>query len=165
MLEIAAAAVAAIRSHGEEGYPREICGLLVGTIQGDTRHVTEAWPVRNAWEENPEERAALLASVEHAGVATTADEWDAQGAARRFLIEPRQVLQAMKRARAFGWDLIGVYHTHPNHPAVPSAFDRSAAAAEWSYVIVSVREGATADFRSWVVDGEGPFIEEQIREY
>ena len=85
---------------------------------------------------------------------------------RRFFIDAREIMLAMKRARGFGWDVIGVYHTHPNHPAVPSVFDRSAASPYWSYVIVSVREGSVAEVRSWVIDGDdGPFVEEQIAEH
>src|SRR5688572_8584262 len=98
MLEITAAAVATIQSHAEEGYPFEICGLLVGTVHDDVRRVAEAWPVRNAWETDPEARSALLASVEHSEGPVTADDWDAHDARRRFLIEPREIMLAMKRA-------------------------------------------------------------------
>ena len=60
-------------------------------------------------------------------------------------------------------DLVGVYHTHPNHPAVPSDFDRAAAWPEWSYIIVSVREGEVAEFRSWTLVEEA-FEEEMVVE-
>ena len=66
---------------------------------------------------------------------------------------------AMKRARAEGLDLVGVYHTHPNHPAVPSEYDRSVAQPEWSYVILSVRPGEVAEVRSWVLSEDGTRFE------
>ena len=169
MLTLEPAAAAAIRSHAVEGYPLEICGFLVGHVQfgdqEDQREAREAWPVRNTWEEDPQARTALLASLEssQADRTTNAAGWDQHGAERRFLIAPTDVLAAMKRATAAGMDLIGVYHTHPNHPAVPSEFDREAASPGWSYVILSVREGEVREFRSWVLSEEDErFYEETI---
>lgn len=170
MLTLDPAAAAAIRAHAVEGYPLEICGFLVGRAvygedQEDRREVREAWPVRNTWEEDPAARAALLASLEGARSGRTADAagWDEHGAERRFLIAPTEVLAAMKRAMAAGMDLIGVYHTHPEHPAVPSEFDRDAASPGWSYVILSVRNGEVKEFRSWVLSEEDErFHEEAI---
>jgi proteasome lid subunit RPN8/RPN11 len=164
MLNISAAAAADIRTHAEEGYPFEICGFLVGRVEGDTRSAAEAWRVSNAWEQDPEQRAAMFASMEAAGGGASAERWLEADAGRRFLVSPRDILDSMKRARAAGMDLIGVYHTHPNHPAVPSDFDRSAAWPEWSYVILAVREGQVAEFRSWVVLDDGPFTEESVIE-
>lgn len=164
MLEMAAAAAREMREHAAAGYPFEVCGFLVGTTGEESRRVSAAWPVRNAWEDDPEQRAALFAAMEQAGGAK-AEGWEAASAARRYLVAPGDVLAAMKRARAERLELVGVYHTHPNHPAVPSQFDRDAAWLEWSYVILSVREGTVAEVRSWVVeDAESPFVEEPWRE-
>jgi proteasome lid subunit RPN8/RPN11 len=164
MLRITRQALQAMRRHAAEGYPLEVCGLLAGGASGDARTARAAWAVPNAWEEDPTLRAAMVAAFESGGGADAA-RWEAASAERRYLIAPREVLAAMKRARAAGLDLVGVYHTHPNHPAVPSEFDRDAAAPEWSYVILSVRDGAVAEVRSWVLDGlEGPFVEEGIEE-
>lgn len=163
MVRIADSARDAMREHAEGGYPFEICGLLVGTGDDTSRTVRHAWPVRNAWEEDPALRAQLIESL--SGVETTASaaDWEAYDTSRRFLISPRDVMLAMKRARAERLDLIGVYHTHPNHPAVPSEYDRSVAQPEWSYVILSVREGAVAELRSWVLNEDGTaFGEEDV---
>ena len=154
-------AVAAIHAHAEAGYPFEICGFLVGTAGEGGRVVREAWPVRNAWEEDAELRAQMLAGVEAAGGTAGTDRWDAAGQERRFLVSPRDTMLSMKRAREAGLDLVGVYHTHPNHPAIPSDFDRDAAWPEWSYIIVSVREGEVADFRSWALTEDGSRFEEE----
>jgi proteasome lid subunit RPN8/RPN11/molybdopterin converting factor small subunit len=159
MLKIEASALEACRRHAVEGYPLEICGFLVGSVDGDMRTCIEAWPVRNAWEDSPDERAALLAALERAG-GSSASDWEQYNRERRYLVSGDETLAAMKRARAAGLDLIGVYHTHPNHPAVPSDFDRDAAMPEWSYVILSVQAGAVAETRSWVL----PFWEERFRE-
>lgn len=159
MLKIEASALAASREHAVEGYPLEICGFLVGSVEGDTRNCAEAWPVRNAWEDRPDERVALLGALARGGGASTSD-WEEHNRERRYLVSSDETLAAMKRARAAGLDLIGVYHTHPEHPAIPSAFDRDAAMPEWSYLILSVRDGAVVETRSWVL----PFGEEQFRE-
>ncbi|HUF48186.1 MAG TPA: pyridoxal-phosphate dependent enzyme [Vicinamibacterales bacterium] len=68
---------------------------------------------------------------------------------RRFLVTPGDYLRAERAAAAAGHDLVGFYHSHPDHPAAPSLFDRDHAWPNWSYVIVSVREGRAADMRSW----------------
>jgi proteasome lid subunit RPN8/RPN11 len=165
MLKIAPQAAAVIRAHAEEGYPLEICGFLVGTAEEAVRTVREAWPVPNAWEEDPEQRSKMLAAMEGEGAAATAERWEAAGEGRRYLISPQDILGSMKRAREAGLDLVGIYHTHPEHPAVPSDFDRDAAWPDWSYVILSVRGGKVADFRSWVLDEEArQFAEELVEE-
>jgi len=163
-LKIEASALEALRRHADEGYPLEICGFLVGAALDDGRSVREAWPVRNAWEDDPELRRKLFAAREEAGGEASADAWEAADEGRRFLVSPQDILSSMKRARQAGMDLIGVYHSHPNHPPLPSDFDRDAAWPDWSYVIVSVRDGKTADTRSWVLVEDGSrFDEEEIQ--
>jgi proteasome lid subunit RPN8/RPN11/molybdopterin converting factor small subunit len=154
-----ATALAACREHGIEGYPLEICGFLVGSVEGEVRTCVEAWSVRNAWEDRPEERTALLSALARGGGASASD-WEEHNSERRYLVSGDETLAAMKRARAAGLDLIGVYHTHPEHPAIPSDFDRDAAMPEWSYLILSVRDAVVTETRSWVL----PFGEEQFRE-
>lgn len=164
MLEITRGALDVIRNHAEEGYPLEICGFLVGSAEGAARTAREAWPVRNAWEDDPAQRAVMLAAMEEAGASASAERWGEFSEERRFLISPQDFLASDRRARQAGLELIGVYHTHPNHPAVPSDFDRDAAWPDWSYVILSVREGQVAETRSWVLDESGrAFREEEIR--
>jgi proteasome lid subunit RPN8/RPN11 len=165
MLVLFQDAAETIRRHAREGFPLEICGFLAGDVEGDTRTARQAWPVRNAWEEDAGLRQGMLAAVDAQPGATTAGEWEAAGAGRRFLVSPRDILQCEKRARSEGLKLIGVYHTHPNHPAVPSDFDRDAAWPEWSYLILSVHAGEVAAERSWVLIEKGDereFVEESV---
>lgn len=164
MLQISNAAEQAIRKHAVEGYPNEICGLLVGHVEGEVRTAWEAHPVPNRWEENPEARRALFGSLEREGGATT-EEWENADTRRRFIIDARDQFKIFREARQKGMDLVGVYHTHPNHPAIPSKYDRAAAVEGWSYVIVSVRDGEVAEFRSWeIVETDGEFVEEAVAE-
>jgi len=109
----------AIRRHGEETFPDECCGALIGPRAGE---VDEAFPIVN----------------------TTSLEKK-----RRFLVGPAEYRAAEARADARGAQLLGFYHSHPDHPAIPSAFDREHALPNLSYVIVSVRDGSAAEARSW----------------
>jgi proteasome lid subunit RPN8/RPN11 len=98
---------AAIRRHGEETYPHECCGALVGREDG----VTEVVALPNTTEEGPR---------------------------RRFLVRPSDYREAEKRASELGGELLGFYHSHPDHPARPSQYDLDHAWPTFAYVIVSV---------------------------
>jgi proteasome lid subunit RPN8/RPN11 len=113
-----------IRRHGEADYPHECCGLLIGSFGGDGRKVTEEiFPISNAREEAAKRN--------------------------RFLIAPEDLLRGEKHARKLGRDVVGFYHSHPDHPAVPSQFDLDHAWPVYSYIIVSVKEGKAADVFSY----------------
>jgi proteasome lid subunit RPN8/RPN11 len=90
-------------------------------------------------------------------------EWEAASEERRFLIDPRDYAAVDREARAEGLEILGFYHSHPNHPAEPSKYDHDMAMPDQSYVIVSIQEGRAADFRSWFVPDFGaPFEEEEV---
>ena len=130
--DLAAGVADAIRRHGEETFPHECCGALVGS--GD--RVTAVVPLPNTTEEGPR---------------------------RRFLVRPTDYRMAEQRASALGGGLLGFYHSHPDHPAVPSQFDLDHAWPNLSYPIISVREGRSADIRSWRLAGDrSAFHEEWI---
>jgi proteasome lid subunit RPN8/RPN11 len=113
-----------IRRHGEADYPHECCGLLIGSFAADGRKVTEeVVPISNAREEAAKRN--------------------------RFLIAPEDLLRGEKHARNSGRDVVGFYHSHPDHPAVPSAFDLEHAWPVYSYIIVSVRSGVASDLFSY----------------
>jgi len=108
----------AIRRHGEETFPHECCGALVG--KGDA--VTATVPLPNTTEEGPR---------------------------RRFLVRPSDYRLAEQRASERGGELLGFYHSHPDHPARPSQFDLDHAWPTFAYVIVSVMAGAARDMTVW----------------
>ena len=109
---------AAIRAHGQETYPHECCGALVGR---DDR-VTAVVPLPNTTEEGPR---------------------------RRFLVRPSDYRQAEKQASVLGGELLGFYHSHPDHPARPSQYDLDHAWPTFAYIIVAVAEGAATDMTVW----------------
>ncbi len=116
----------AVGRHGEAGYPNEICGLLIGERRGGEKIVREVIPVENAWEAIDEQH-------------------------RRFLIEPEVLLREERRLRGTGREILGFYHSHPDHPAEPSETDREFAWPSYSYVIQEVRGGHAAEALSWVL--------------
>ena len=91
------------------------------------------------------------------GLPNTTDE----GPRRRFLVQPGDYRVAEARARETGFDLLGFYHSHPDHPAVPSQYDLDHAWPSFHYVIVSVQAGADADLRSWVLRGDRSQFDEE----
>jgi proteasome lid subunit RPN8/RPN11 len=109
---------AAIRRHGEETFPHECCGALIGS--GSL--VTHAEPLPNTTEEGPR---------------------------RRFLVRPSDYRLAEKRAGELGGELLGFYHSHPDHPARPSQFDLDHAWPTFAYVIVSVMAGLAGNMTVW----------------
>lgn len=163
MLIIGEAQRREIEGFGEAGFPREICGFLVGSTAGEERRVTRVRPVRNAWDDSPELRGALFSARDEEGPSRS--EWEAASEERRFLIDPRDYAAVDREARADGLEIVGFYHSHPNHPAEPSQFDHDMAMPDQSYAIVSIRDGRAADFRSWLIpDFNAPFEAEEVRE-
>lgn len=128
----------AIRRHGNETYPDECCGALIGR-EGEARDVTV-------------ETRLPLANM------TT------EGPRRRFLVTPLDYRQAEAYARTLGAALVGFYHSHPDHPAIPSQYDLDQAWPNLSYVIVAVHDGRAGDLRSWRLRADrSRFDEEQVR--
>jgi proteasome lid subunit RPN8/RPN11 len=127
-----------IEKHGEREYPFECCGLLIGKFAAnEEKQVAEIFPIENAREE----------SAKH----------------NRSLITPRDLMRGEKYAREKKLDVIGNYHSHPDHPALPSQFDLDHALPVWSYVIVSIEKGKAVDARSWEMENDrSKFNEEEI---
>ncbi|MCS7300308.1 MAG: M67 family metallopeptidase [Fimbriimonadales bacterium] len=128
---------AAIRAHAREEYPHECCGALLGTETNNLRVISQLIRLDN---ERLDQRE------------------------RRFYISPQQVLMAERQARAMGLTLLGFYHSHPDHPAVPSEYDREHALPFYSYPIVSVWQGKPAELRSWRLRDDRSGFEEELLE-
>lgn len=126
----------AIRSHGELAYPEECCGFLLGTADSDAV-VEGIYEVDNSQEENRE---------------------------RRFLMTPLDYLKAERLARDSGLDIVGTYHSHPDHPARPSETDLAEATfPRFSYVIVSVKAGRADELTAWTLaEDRSRFIQDHI---
>jgi proteasome lid subunit RPN8/RPN11 len=128
MLKIKSNEYESLRKHGEETYPHECCGVLLGQIEDDgTRTVT---------------------SVARAGNTRT------DSAHNRYNIDPKDLIRIQREGRERGEDIIGFYHSHPDHPAQWSSTDL--AEAHWfgcSYVITSVEKGKAILTNSFELTG------------
>jgi proteasome lid subunit RPN8/RPN11 len=150
MLILAPLAAQAIAAHAESTYPDECVGLLLGTLDGSTRHVQAIFPVENSWQ----------------GQMSLADDDDAQSRRDRFYLDPRDYLRADREARARGLDVVGCYHSHPDHPAEPSERDRVGAQGVggghgFAFVIQSVVQGSATELASWLLMDEGTRFEQE----
>lgn len=146
MLKISQEHLSQICTHAEQVYPEECCGILLGQISDFSKVVVEVWPTENSWNEDD--------SVEL---------FDRQGSKKnRFTIAPEILLRAQKKARDRQLNIIGIYHSHPDNPAIPSEFDRVIAWPEYSYIIVSVIQGKAGDVFSWILNEDCQFKQEKI---
>jgi len=115
MLKLSRSHYDSLRQHGEETYPYECCGILLGQMDGDVRAVTSVARCGNTRTDSPQ---------------------------NRYNIDPKELVRIQREGRGRGEDIIGFYHSHPDHPAQWSSTDL--AEAHWfgcSYVITSVEKG------------------------
>jgi proteasome lid subunit RPN8/RPN11 len=127
MIELPAYLEHEIAAHGERDYPYECCGLLLGKFSEDgTKTVIETYLISNAREEEAKRN--------------------------RFLIRPEELIQGERAAKTKNLEVVGFYHSHPDHPAVPSQYDLDHAWPTYSYIVVSVRNGEARELRSWEME-------------
>lgn len=141
-----------VRQHGAREYPNECCGVLLGAANEDLKEVREVVPLANL-RRDPKRAQKLL----------PLDELGRESGRNRFLIDPLEQLKVEKDARARGLEVLGYYHSHPDHPARPSSYDRDHAWPWYSYVIVSVEQGDPKALTSWVLaEDRSRFDEEAV---
>jgi proteasome lid subunit RPN8/RPN11 len=124
--------VGQIEEEGARAYPNECCGIMIGRDVSDgtcTRRIVE--------------RLEPMANV-----------FDPEQQKRRFAVDPLALMRAEKSASEAGQLVLGFYHSHPDHPARPSEYDRTHAWPFYSYIIVSIEQGKAVDMTSWVLDDQ-----------
>jgi proteasome lid subunit RPN8/RPN11 len=126
-----------IKLHGEKTYPEECGGLLLGETEESVRVIREVLSLENIRKDSRHNRVEL---------------------------NPLDYAKAEREAARRGLGVWGYYHSHPNHPAVPSGFDLDHAPfTEWSYLVVSVRDGKAQEVRAWTLrEDRSQFDEEEI---
>lgn len=126
-----------IHAYGEAAYPEEGAGFLLGRADDERRQVTALFELANARED----------TARH----------------NRYLLTSQDYLRSEEEAARLGLDVLGVFHSHPDHPNQPSEFDREWAMPWFSYVITSVQSGRAVESRSWrLVEDRSTFVEERI---
>ena len=131
MLLISKDLLQAIHANGEQAYPEEGAGFLLGR----DKTVTEIFALPNARED----------TARH----------------NRYLITPEDYMKAEMKADTLGLSLIGVFHSHPDHPNRPSEFDRDWAQPFFSYIITSVNQGRAIESCSWLLKEDRSMFEEE----
>ena len=128
----------AIARHAQAEHPHECCGLMLGRLEDDGRKtVLDLLPISN--------------------------EREADARHNRYLIGPTEMLRGERHARTVGLDIVGIYHSHPDVPSVPSQFDLDHAWPTYSYVIITSTARAPGDMHSWVLrDDRSGFDAETI---
>jgi len=121
-IRLSPSATAAINRHAASAYPYECCGALIGTSTGHLADVVDVRPLVNVTDEGPR---------------------------RRFRVSADDYRASETYATRVGGELLGFYHSHPDHPAEPSQYDLDHAWPNFSYVIVAVAQGTPGDLRSW----------------
>jgi proteasome lid subunit RPN8/RPN11 len=127
-----------IRTDGEAAYPNECCGIILGDITDDgVKNARRTVAIHNSREDGEQYH--------------------------RFLITPEDMLRAEQEARAAKLEVIGFYHSHPDHPSAPSSYDKDHALPFYSYIIVSVDKGKAQILTSWeLTDDRTDFIQENM---
>lgn len=133
-LKINQEVLAQMQKHAEATYPNECCGFFYGK-DGDFRLIDLSSKVDNSKEGDQR---------------------------RRFEIHPKDYMKAEQFALEHDTTLLGIYHSHPEHPAVPSEHDLRQAVPYFSYIIISVKGAKAVHTRSWKLNEEKQFIEEDI---
>ena len=123
MIRIQTEPWAAMVAHAQRTYPNECCGAMLGSLDGDTKVVSEAIALENAFE-------------------------GAQAA--RYELRPEDLLAADKAARERGMDLIGIYHSHPDCDAYFSKTDLQNSCPWYSFVVLSIQKGEFHHANSWL---------------
>jgi len=134
-LRIAGVQVERLKSLAAAGYPHESCGVLIGRRSGEITEVAAVTQARNL---------------------------NLERAHDRYELDPQDMVQSDQVARRQGLEVVGVWHSHPDHPARPSELDRAGAWEAWSYIIVSVTRSGIREIRAWRLDGSGDFVEEEL---
>jgi proteasome lid subunit RPN8/RPN11 len=153
MITLSETARQSIAQHAEESYPNECVGLLIGRIDGSNKIVQAIHQASNNWSAE-----VGLTDAEHE-----------HSLADRFYLEPREYMRADRAARVKELDIVGCYHSHPDHPAIPSERDRVGAqgvggGTSFSFLIQSVRSGQAAELSSWLlIEGGERFVAEELK--
>src|ERR1041384_8278274 len=137
MIKIKASLLREIYDHTEASYPNECCGVMVGTSDESKNHTVHAFRI--------------------------CKNLNTERARDRYDMDPLDMLRVEREFEKSPWDIIGIYHSHPDHPSRPSQTDTDRAWPYYSYVIISVQKGTAASAQRWGLNAdEKKFFEEPL---
>ena len=135
MLEISNQLLDQITNHGKKTYPDESCGIMAGYFENDKRIVKKVYESENLNKERSKDRYEL---------------------------NQKDFLMADRDSENLGMEIVGIYHSHPDHPSKASETDRQKAHQGYSYLITAIHQAEYFSRNSWVLDSDSQFIEEEI---
>lgn len=135
MIQIPKKVLNSILQEAKKAYPNECCGLLIGKNENGKKNVIRITPITNINKTRMQDR---------------------------YEMDPRELEAADNVARQKSIDIIGIYHSHPDHPPRPSAFDQERAWPVYSYMIVAVEKGVKFEAQSWVLEDWGGEFQEEV---
>ncbi len=135
-----------LQHHAEQTYPQECVGALMGQVQGALRKVSEVRPLENSFEPEWEN--------------TVRSQSEGYGRERRYLVSSQALFQLLKEERGTGLRVLGFYHSHPDHAALPSGTDLEWAAPWYSYLIQAVEQGNAQQLTAWQLNDTGSAFEQ-----
>ena len=127
--------ISAMYNHGVAEFPHECCGALLAN-ETDLDRLIEVRPLENVNKSNPK---------------------------RRYELNPQELASLEIEAEERGMEIVGFYHSHPNHPAKPSEFDRDHAWPNWTYIIMSIMDGKPSEITAWTLNGKKAFEERELK--
>ena len=137
MVKIGKEAYDGMIKHCESGYPYEVCGVMIGN-ENEVLHYREC---RN-----------LIAEDNVETEFKNSNSLDKERLRDRFELDPKSYMEADEWARTKGLEIVGIYHSHPDHPSKPSETDRQVASPFWGYIIFSINKGKFNDARLWYIN-------------
>ena len=145
MVKINRASFDGMIEHSESGYPHEVCGVMIG----DDGTITAYRRCKNLVSEDNVETAFK-----------EENELNKERLRDRFELDPRSFMEADDWARQNGLEILGIYHSHPDHPSRPSETDRKIASPGWGYIIFSINQGKYNDARLWYLNEDDSQFEQ-----
>ncbi len=127
MISLSRSCVTELFAHLETHYPHEACGVFIGKAgaAGEPAEITAVKAVANL---------------------------NTERAHDRYEMDPKGQLAAEKEARALGESILGIWHSHPDHPARPSQTDLDRAWPRYAYMIVAIQKGKASEWTTWELD-------------
>ena len=125
-------------AHARSTFPNECCGAMLGIVDGEDKHVSEAVPLENAF-----------TGVQH----------------ERYELRPEDLLKADKEARSRGLDLVGIFHSHPDCDAYFSETDLKNSCPWYSFVVLSIKQGEFDHARSFLPNPDQTEAAEEVLQY
>lgn len=159
MLKIKKSVYNEIVAHVKKNYPHECCGVLIGTVENDERNQETLETLKDCPDSGKAFiRSHMINSVAFSELSMEIQNLNTERTHDRYDMDPRGFIRAEKKASKTEKEIVGIYHSHPDHTSEPSLTDLSHAWPLYSYIIFAIAEGIDIKAESWVLNQEHNFF-------